>query len=726
MIEDFNSTSLIEKALMQKELPDLEKEINKAGGHLSYLGNKKIELEKKLQEKENELNSKTTIIDRVYKRKALKLLEEEIQQIRNEINEIDRETVTIRNTLNELVSKRNSIKEKKPQDFVDADDKGLIITDQTEDSAVKVEGINVLENPEKVVIVHSTDFFPRNHKILTSYDGNKETDRSRDITFDGVTKFCRALTHRHTVHTTLNARVGDTGYGVGSWSSNCFMVVEPFKHHKEQYVCTSPSDAYTYGSIELSDDAVILVRDDAYDQIPEEERDKYQIVRFSGNPTKCLENFLKLNGYEIFHTDPNAPHHAHSEYHALEQALNSRDAFINYIRDNSYLSREQIQLSEEEIFTLCNIAKQNQNRVPHFNTFFNDFAEKNGISPEFLTFFITSGFVQTTDGNFTFKTDEEILDLVSDIHKLELKYDVEPEEEYENIFNKHGIKIEDIKNYYDIYCEKEFKEVENIFDTYEFFKNFESIDDDKKTLEAFQEEYRNQIGEKDHLNENELKKFYQIQHKKFLEREKHELEQSTLNRKMSDFDLIYDEKQEDYIFPDVSDEEMVMYSNLLRGSTDKINKQLKEKGIDKYFFSLLKDSLALMPLTDEAEEEINNTLEGTEHYRGKDEVYDGAAILDFKRKPDETLAEFLPRLERYAEQFSRYYNGEVLDESIQFDEDGNSLVDNQVEEPEVIVTEDDFREVAETKEAIEQMQSGSLMSQISKEINHDDKQKEEK
>lgn len=726
MLEDFESGNYIEKAKMQKELPELKEKINKTGGHIYYLENEKKELEQELQQTENEISNKKTLFDRIHKRKALKTLEEKAFQLRKEIAEIDKERVTTIGILDELTSRVNLVEQNQLPAFIHEDGKGLIISDETIDFIDKVKSPNVLENPENVVIVHSTNFFPRNHKILTSYDGNKETDRNRDITFDGITKFCRALVHRHTVHTTLNARVGDTGFGEGGWSSDKFMVIEPFKYHKEQYVCTVPSDAYTYGSIELSDDAVILVRDDAYDEIPEEEKNNYQIVRFSGNPTKCLENFLKLNGYEIFHTDPNAAHHAHSKYHALERALNSRDGFINYIRDNSYLSREQIQLSEDEIFTLCNIAKQNQNRVPSFNTNFQKFAEKNGISPEFLTFFVTSGFIPTSDGNFTFKTDEEIFEIISDIYESEYKYNYNLDsDEYENILKNHDVKIEDIKQYYDAYCEKEFKNLEETFDTYEFFKDNRAEDSDKTVFKAFQKEYRDKIGDKNHLNENELKRFYQIQHKKFLEREKYELEQNTLARKMSDFDLIYDEEQEDYIWPDVTDEEMAMYSKLLNSSTDRINKQLKEKGNDKYFFSIYKDSLVLMPFTDEAEEEINTTLEGKEHYIGKDEVYNGAVILDFKRKQDETLAEFLPRLESYAEQFSRYYNGETLDESIQFDEDGNSLKVQQIKEPAKIVMEDDFRKVAETKEAIEQLQSGNLISQISDEINlnHNDEQK---
>ena len=593
-------------------------------------------------------------------------------------------------------------------DSIHRDKDGIIITDdEVEGYSKRKQGdFDVDKESERIVIVHCTDFFPSQHKILSSFDGEKETDRNRDITFDGNTKFCRALAHRNTIHSTLNARVGDTSDGAGTWNGKKYMIIEPFARHKEQFAVTDPSDAYTDESIELSEDAVIMIREDAFDEIPPEIRSQFNIVRFSGDATRCLENFLRMNGYDIFETYADARHHSLSKHMSFERALNTRDGFINYIRDNTYLSRELIELSEEELCTLCNIAKQNQNRLPNFTTTFDELAKEKGISPEIFRFYITSGFKSTDDGNYTFKSDEEIFEIIGDLYDVGFKdSEIDRKEEYEKVLISHGINIEEIKTFYDAYCEREFKEIESSFDTFSFFKQHV---EDKNVYEEFEKEYKEKCKDKIHLDPDELKKFYELQHEKYLAREQAEAEQSVLTKKMEDFEGVYNEETDDYDFPNVSKKELDIYIERYRNPLRAINKEIALKGNNKFFFSMVKDSLALMPLSDEAEEEINSTLEGTEHYRGKDEFREGAAILDFKRKPDETLAEFLVRLEKYTNQFIRYYNGENLDESIHFDENGDV-----VELPEVVVGKDDFREVAESREASEQLQSGNIINEIS-------------
>ena len=728
MIEDFDSSSFIEKAKMQKELPELEEKIHKAGVHIYYLENRKIELGQELQKIENDISGKKTLIDIIHKRKALKLLEEKAIQLRNEMNEIDREIVTSTNSLNELVSRLNLVKENQPQVFVHEDSNGLIISDDVDTSETKyyfdppklVKANEVEREINNVVIVHSTDFFPRNHKILTNYEGKKECFEKK-INYDGNIKVCRALHHRHTVHTTLNARVGDTGAGEGMWSDKKYMVLDLLKYHKDQYVSLCASDAFTYGSIQLSDDAIIMVREDEYEKLPKDEIDKYQIIRFSGNPEQCLKNFLILNGYEIFQTDSRAPVHAGTKYYLLEKTLDDRDFFINYLKDNAYLSREPIQLSENDIFSMYNIAKQNKS-FPFINfSIFNNFSEQNGISSDFLIFMFSSGVIPTKNGNFTFKPDKDILDSFFDMEHLDSKSDLK---EFEKFFEKYGIKIEDIKALYERYNRKEFEELENIFDTFDFFQNNEY---NEKSFSLFIKEYHEKFDAlldyekgvtlirkgRSHLNEFELKKFYELQYEKFLTREQAEAEQSVLTKKMQDFEGVYNDETGDFEFPNITKKEMEIYVERYENPLSKINKKIRTNGNKKFFFGIIEGSLALKPITDEAEEIINSTLEGTEHYIGKNEIYEGAAILDFKRKPDETLAEFLERLEKYTEQFVRYYDGKTLDESVKFDENGDVISVQSAKISESLVSKDDFREIAESREASLQLQSGNLIEQIS-------------
>ena len=103
-------------------------------------------------------------------------------------------------------------------------DNMLVITDSHE---TKWKRMSYADNEYKYddfVMVHSTDFFPKDGKILTCYDGNK-TGKTL-IEYKGVVKEVQVLIHRHTVHFTLNSMVQNVAGGFGAWNNQNFIIVE--------------------------------------------------------------------------------------------------------------------------------------------------------------------------------------------------------------------------------------------------------------------------------------------------------------------------------------------------------------------------------------------------------------------------------------------------------------------------------------------------------------------
>ena len=52
-------------------------------------------------------------------------------------------------------------------------------------------------------------------------------------------------------------------------------VIEPFKDHKGQFLGYGDGDSFTWGSVQLSNEAVLVVRRDCLNKIPEEEQRKF-------------------------------------------------------------------------------------------------------------------------------------------------------------------------------------------------------------------------------------------------------------------------------------------------------------------------------------------------------------------------------------------------------------------------------------------------------------------
>lgn len=284
------------------------------------------------------------------------------------------------------------------------------------------------ERSDEKVLVHSTDFWPENHRILSAFDGNKRGNCQ--ITYQGETKDVQCLMHRHETHFTINSRVGNTSDGLGNWTSKPFMIVEPLKFHKDEMESFSPNDAWTKGkSLTLSDQAVILVDINQIDKVPKQKllEQEYKIVYFSGDPVKCLRNFLKYNNYQVLSNEPNDPSHAHSTRIVQEDGLNARDLAINFMYDNSYDGKSKIDLSTSEVIKMIDIAMNSEIRriVPYGflgNSQLRKLCSEISIPKEeeelflkMVGFIIASGLIENDD-KYTFLNDESVFERVEKIH----------------------------------------------------------------------------------------------------------------------------------------------------------------------------------------------------------------------------------------------------------------------------------------------------------------------
>ncbi len=298
----------------------------------------------------------------------------------------------------------------------------VTITDQ------KIESNVPLTDEE--VIVHCTNFFPKNKTILNNYDGNKYVKTT--ASYDGVCKEVDVLSHRHSVHFARNGVVESTGDGYGTWEQPKYIIIEPFEPHKNQFVGLGYNDSWTHGSVKFEGKPIMLVREDAYNEIPLEEHNNYTIMKYNGNYVECARNALKTLGIKEHYLDPNGPEHSNSYDMAVEKNLDTRNVAINYIKDNVWNGKDKIVLNEEELHDLYEVTKELKNISGHeygkyklvskldeeiwlknYNRrLVDDVSKETNMDENFVSFLISYG-IEKCDNGYTFKSDEELYQVLN-------------------------------------------------------------------------------------------------------------------------------------------------------------------------------------------------------------------------------------------------------------------------------------------------------------------------
>ena len=302
-------------------------------------------------------------------------------------------------------------------------DKGLLITDV---SLGKEETVDSKKIPSsQKVFVHCTDFFPHSGEIVSSYDGEKIVEGQ--LEYHGVVKKLSTILNRHEVHVTQNNRVESTGDGLGNWDSVKFIVVDNYEGIEDDIESGDPSDSWTKGTnIKLSPKAVVLVREDALDEISPEDRENLKIVLYRGKPTRCLRNFLIENGYSIAATNSGYTGHRYDLRSKVERTENIRNMAIHFVTNEPVLTQGRPVVDESQIGAIADVyisSKVDEEAQEFFrqdekSTAIDFYMEKCGLAPEdrkalieVLNFVVLTGLKKTDDGkSYTFKSSEEIMD----------------------------------------------------------------------------------------------------------------------------------------------------------------------------------------------------------------------------------------------------------------------------------------------------------------------------
>ena len=121
----------------------------------------------------------------------------------------------------------------------------------------------------------------------------------------------------------------------------------------------NPNDSYTYGSLKLTDQAIILGTKEALDEIPEEEKKSYLIIQIDEeSQEKGVNAVLELLGYEIHQINAQDASHHNSFESNFEKYYALRDALVNIIKNNLDNTEKNIELSEGDIGYLYELSKK--------------------------------------------------------------------------------------------------------------------------------------------------------------------------------------------------------------------------------------------------------------------------------------------------------------------------------------------------------------------------------
>ena len=162
----------------------------------------------------------------------------------------------------------------------------------------------------------------------------------------------------------------------------------------------------------------------------------------------------------------------------------------------------------------------------------------------------------------------------------------------------------------------------------------------------------------------------EIQERKRIENEREENERKrklVLSKKLEDFE--YDYENDSY--KNATEDEVRIFSELISETQRKIDCNLNKMGITSYQLELSDSGFKIFGTDEKCIEKIEEELQGKQHYKETDIM--GDVVLDFELQEGEILFQFLERAEKYAMQFSKYYDGYNFNENIRFDKNGNAI-----------------------------------------------------
>lgn len=380
---------------------------------------------------------------------------------------------------------------------------------------------NFISDENKEVLVHTSNHFIKDNKILCGYEGGKKAKVK--VNYNDRKYLVDIRSHRHTVHFTINNIVQANPFG--SWNQLKYIFILPLESHKDQIVSMNPSDSWTYGSLKIKDKPLILVRDDVYESITEEDKEKYIFIKYKGRYDICAKNALQLCGIkENKKYDENNSRHFQSIYMYMELNLIARDTALGCLLFDSYGGKNplddvsEIKLSQEQLFKLFDIINgakhyilendsdtefskeadtplcEQAYHIGEYGGHINEYSRKNDIPYNFLRFIITQGIEKKGD-SYILKSDDRIYE---DYKKFDI-FMSDPSLNNEEKYNKFIslFKLDTYKQEFEIIRQKEKEkkehESENPINKFKQIKKENDLKNKNNTQEQYKQEKDNNI-----------------------------------------------------------------------------------------------------------------------------------------------------------------------------------------------------------------------------------------
>ena len=272
------------------------------------------------------------------------------------------------------------------------------------------KGSNEEFTSDQLVMVHKTDRFPQDDKILTNFDGKKTFNRYTRLIYGVCTK---AASCRQTSHYTLNNVVQSHAYG--NWSQSGICILEEFSQHQDEFACTVRGDAYTRQSVELSSGAIKAVTPKVYETLTDEQKGQDNIVIVKAETTKDFDRaayiIMAANNKPFLYGDSQTAVHAHSEDKKYESVWEISSKIFEFLRLPQSVYDKELTLQGDNLCQYAYLAQRAiQSRLSwgpidgYFKTT-DEQGEEVKVSSSIVSAFLYGGFRRNEDGSFT-RTDD--------------------------------------------------------------------------------------------------------------------------------------------------------------------------------------------------------------------------------------------------------------------------------------------------------------------------------
>ena len=264
---------------------------------------------------------------------------------------------------------------------------------------------------EQRVMAHKTNFYPKDDKILTSFEGQKTFNQYTSFLMPGVST--KSASCRQTSHFTLNGVV--QSHAGGDWSQSGICVLEEVSEHEDEFVSEMACDAYIRGSVDVSRAAIKEVTSQVYKTLTPQQKAQDNIVIVNAQTSEQFDNaayiIMVANNKPIIKAETQGVAHRGSCDWEYENVWGYASKIFEFLRPEHTVHEKGLTLSGDELFKFAYLA---QTTIPNYLpycppsgvfTVTDSQGKSFDVSRELISAFLVGGFTRNEDGSFT-RTDD--------------------------------------------------------------------------------------------------------------------------------------------------------------------------------------------------------------------------------------------------------------------------------------------------------------------------------